>query len=123
MLLTNMKKSNQNFIYLFGLLLILSSCGNNEEIPEPGVFNCDVTTVTFSGTIKNIITTKCAITGCHDGDNGESRNWTVFANVQSNAANIKARTATGTDMPLTGSLTQEQIDQIACWVDQGALNN
>ena len=110
-------------ITLSGFLLILTSCGNNEVLLDPNVFNCDVTTVTYSGTIQNLITTKCAISGCHNGDNGESRNWTVFANVQSNATNIKARTATGDDMPRTGSLTQEQIDMLACWVDQGALNN
>ena len=78
--------------------------------------------VSFSGTIKNIIDTKCAISGCHNGDNGASRNWTVFANVQNNAANIKSLTQSRI-MPQTGSLTQEQIDLIACWVDDGALNN
>jgi len=78
--------------------------------------------VSFAATIQNIITTKCAISGCHNGDNGSSRNWTVFANVQNNASNIKTRTQ-NRSMPQTGSLTQEQIDLIACWVDDGAMNN
>lgn len=80
------------------------------------------TGVSFASQIKPIIDTKCAIPGCHNGDNGANRNWTVFANVKENAANIKTRTG-NRSMPQTGSLTQEQIDIIACWVDDGALNN
>ena len=78
--------------------------------------------VSFEATIKNIIDTKCAISGCHNGDNGADRNWTVLSNIQNNAANVKGFTQSGA-MPQTGSLTQEQIDLIACWVDDGALNN
>lgn len=80
------------------------------------------TGTSYANDIKPIIDTNCAIPGCHNGDNGESRNWTVFANVQNNAAHIKLRTGNKT-MPLTGSLTQDQIDLIACWVDDGAKNN
>jgi hypothetical protein len=77
---------------------------------------------TFSGEIKAIIDTKCAISGCHNGDNGAARNWTVFDNIKAKAAGIKSRTS-DKSMPKTGSLTQAQIDLIACWVDDGALNN
>ncbi|HEY5692394.1 MAG TPA: hypothetical protein VIS49_13125 [Cyclobacteriaceae bacterium] len=80
------------------------------------------TGVSFAAQIQPIINTKCAITGCHNGDNGAARNWTVYDNVKTNAANIKTRTGNGS-MPLNGSLTQEQINLIACWVDDGALNN
>ncbi|MFZ1806441.1 MAG: hypothetical protein WAU36_04435 [Cyclobacteriaceae bacterium] len=80
------------------------------------------TGVSFSAQIKPIINTKCALSGCHNGDNGASRNWTVFSNVKSNAANIKTRTG-NRSMPQTGSLTQDQIDLIACWVDDGAKDN
>lgn len=80
------------------------------------------TGVSFSTQIQPIIDTKCAISGCHNGDNGAERNWTVFSNVKANAGNIKTRTENRT-MPLTGSLSQEQIDLIACWVDEGAQNN
>lgn len=80
------------------------------------------TGVSFSAQIKPIIDTKCALSGCHNGDNGANRNWTVFSNVKSNASNIKTRTG-NRSMPLTGSLSQEQIDLIACWVDDGAKDN
>ncbi|HCM77523.1 MAG TPA: hypothetical protein DIS90_14160 [Cytophagales bacterium] len=80
------------------------------------------TGVSFASQIQPIIATKCAISGCHNGDSGASRNWTVFSNVQANAASIKTRTG-DRSMPQTGSLTQAQIDLIACWVDDGAKNN
>lgn len=72
-------------------------------------------------TIKSIIDLNCAISGCHNGDNGANRNWTLFENVKENATNIRARTSNRT-MPPAGNLSQEQIDLIACWVGEGANN-
>ncbi|HRG10860.1 MAG TPA: hypothetical protein PLJ08_19965 [Cyclobacteriaceae bacterium] len=82
------------------------------------------TSVSFQTQISAIIQTRCSLTGCHNGDNGASRNWTVLSNVQTNATNIKSRTG-ARSMPPAGAqqLTQEQIDLIACWVDSGAQNN
>jgi SprB repeat len=80
------------------------------------------TGTSYKTDIQPIIATNCAIPGCHNGDNGSSRNWTVFNNVQANAQNIKTRTG-NRSMPLVGSLTQDQINLIACWVDDGAKNN
>ncbi|MGK7392406.1 MAG: hypothetical protein ACNS60_18775 [Candidatus Cyclobacteriaceae bacterium M2_1C_046] len=80
--------------------------------------------VSYDTQVKPILINNCAISGCHDGSNGASRNWTVFSNVQDKAENIKTRTSNGTMPPEgNGTLTQEQIDLIACWVDDGALNN
>lgn len=82
------------------------------------------TGVSYNSQVKTIITSNCAISGCHDGS-GTSPNLTVFSNVQNSAANIKSRTQSG-EMPPAGSgktLTQEQKDLIACWVDDGALDN
>jgi hypothetical protein len=83
------------------------------------------TGTSFATDIKPILDKSCAISGCHNGDNGASRNWDVFTNVQVNASNIKTRT-TNKSMPPAGSttaLTSNQIKLIACWVDDGAKNN
>jgi hypothetical protein len=83
------------------------------------------TSVSFETDIKPILQANCIKSGCHNGDNGADRNWSVFANVQSSAQDIKTRTG-NKSMPLdiapTG-LPQSQIDLIACWVDSGAQNN
>lgn len=78
------------------------------------------TGVSYETSIKNIIATNCAISNCHNGS--ISPNLTTFANIQSSASRIKVRTA-NRSMPRGRSLSQEQIDLIACWVDDGALQN
>lgn len=75
----------------------------------------------YANSVKTIIDTKCAISGCHISGTGR-QNFSTFATVQNNAAGIKTRTQSG-DMPRSGSLTADEKALIACWVDDGALNN
>ncbi len=80
--------------------------------------------VSYANQIEDIIEASCAVSGCHDGQSGIP-DWNVLGNVQDNAANIKNRTAAGT-MPPSNSgitLTQDEVDAIGCWVDDGALDN
>jgi hypothetical protein len=77
----------------------------------------------YSTQIKSIIDTNCAISGCHVAGGAAPITWTTIENVQSRAGDIKAKTQSG-EMPKGGpKLPQSQIDLIACWVDDGALNN
>ncbi|MEQ8686937.1 MAG: hypothetical protein RIE86_16670 [Imperialibacter sp.] len=76
--------------------------------------------ISFSVSIKPIIETNCAISGCHDGTGNIDYN--NFDNIKLNPSDIKSRTQSG-DMPRNGTLTAAEIDMIACWVDDGALNN
>lgn len=78
------------------------------------------TGISFSSSVQAIITNNCAKSGCHNGSQApDLRN---FSSIQANATNIKRRTA-DKSMPKNGTLTQEEIDAITCWVDDGALNN
>ncbi len=76
--------------------------------------------VSFVQSISPIISTNCAISGCHGGS--QFPDFRVFENIQNNASEIRKRTQSR-NMPQTGSLTQTEIDLIACWIDDGALNN
>lgn len=76
--------------------------------------------ISYSASIDSIIDTNCAISGCHNGS--QFPDFRNFNNVQANAAQIKTLTGNRT-MPEEGSLTQTEIDMIACWVDDGALAN
>lgn len=106
-------------------LIAFQSCVDH-TLPEPEIDPCTVT-VSFVSDIKPIIDTSCALTGCHNGDNGADRNWTVFSNFQTKRANVKDRITrppgTPGHMPAAGSITDDQIQSIVCWVDQGGLNN
>lgn len=72
-----------------------------------------------SESIQNIITENCAISGCHVAETALP-DFTLFASIEANADEIKIRTQNRT-MPQNSTLTQEQIDLIACWVDDGAI--
>jgi len=76
--------------------------------------------ISFKSTIEPIIQTSCAINNCHNGR--QFPDFRQFNNIKANAANIKRLTGNRT-MPQEGMLTPGQIEAIACWVDDGALNN
>lgn len=78
--------------------------------------------VSYTNDIKSILDTNCNTSNCHNGSLGSSRDWRTYATTKSNAEAIKIRTANKT-MPPGVPLTQKQIDQITCWVDDGALEN
>lgn len=73
--------------------------------------------VRFSTDVSPIIAASCAITGCHNG--AQFPDLRVLSNIRANAAMIKKLTGDRT-MPEDGTLTQAQINAIACWVDDGA---
>jgi hypothetical protein len=83
------------------------------------------TGVSYEANIKPLIETRCK--HCHGpGGVKADRDWTSYTNVKAFAAGIKSRTANGSmpaDLAGTGGLPQAERDLIACWVDDGALNN
>lgn len=76
--------------------------------------------ISFANSISPIIEANCAVSGCHSGT--QAPDFRTFKNIKDNAGQIKVLTGNRT-MPQGGSLTQEQINMIACWVDDGAPAN
>ncbi len=70
--------------------------------------------------VEEIINGNCALPTCHGGT--QSPDFRDFENVVNNAANIKARTGNGT-MPPNAVLDPDDVQAIACWVDDGARDN
>jgi len=98
------------------VVIFTNSCAsdNIEELYGP----CDPQQVGFSLVIQPIIQTNCAISGCHVPGTGLP-NFQDVNQIKSNAVEMKKRTRSR-DMPRDGLLSQEEIDQITCWVDSGA---
>lgn len=101
--------------------------GGEHDLVVSDASGCEVqqtvrirTGVSFSASISTIIKNECAVSGCHNGT--RFPDFRVFKNVHDNAGRIKTLTGNRT-MPQGGTLTQEEIDMIACWVDDGALEN
>ena len=107
----------------------LTSGDYQVEIIDQGGCQTSVTVSLGNGTsykdeIIPIIELRCAIADCHDGSDTALPDWTQYVNVEAQSENIKRRTSNRT-MPPPGSqaLTTSEIQAIACWVDDGALNN
>ncbi|SNT30590.1 SprB repeat-containing protein [Ekhidna lutea] len=79
--------------------------------------------ISLSNDIMPLLQAQCTFSGCHNGDNGSDRNWTEKDDVLNKAEGIKSRTQNGSMPRSPGTLTQDQIDMIACWVDDGAQDN
>lgn len=82
------------------------------------------TGISFNASVKSIIETNCAVSGCHVAGTGRA-NFTQFSTIQDNASTIKSHTQSGT-MPPEGSghtLTDSEIQEIACWIEDGTPQN
>ena len=97
------------------------------EVVASDQTGCEVTQQVFvpsgesySNSVQAIIQNNCVSASCHGGN--QPPDFRQFSNVQSSAGRIKATTQSGS-MPPNSSLTQSEIDAIACWVDDGALDN
>jgi hypothetical protein len=80
----------------------------------------DTTGTRWLTDIKPIIVTYCAIAGCHNGISKPDLR--IYEKAKYYADRIKSNTQ-DRSMPFDGTLTQAQIDIIACWVDDGAPEN
>jgi hypothetical protein len=78
------------------------------------------TNTSWSNHILPLMITYCALDGCHDG--GDKPDLSIYSNAKFYANLIKTKTI-DRSMPFEDTLTQEQIDIISCWVDDGALDN
>ncbi len=109
--------------FYLAVLLVIDACVSH-DFPE---YSCN-DSYSFSVNIRPIIENKCAISGCHNGDLGQGLNWTFFQSFHERAESglVKYRVThriMPPDYSPAGPLSQEQINAIACWTDQGSLDN
>ncbi|MCH8904063.1 MAG: hypothetical protein IIA45_09140 [Bacteroidetes bacterium] len=108
---------------LFASMLLVSvSC----KKPDLLIPNCDLSNPTYDSDIKTIIDSYCTGGICHDAGSkrGDFTNYaTMFPFLT--ADKFEERVLVLQDMPRGRSkvLTQEEIDKIQCWVDNGYPEN
>jgi len=105
------------------LLLLFSACTYEYAELNPTQNNDTVDTIavdsiSFASTVFPIIMQNCL--SCHGGF--QPPNLNTHGGIKANASLVKATTS-NRSMPRGGSLTAEEIEKIAQWVDQGAKNN
>lgn len=112
------------------IILTAASCynDNKEELYQNFQNDCDTSNTTYSATINPIITSNCAISGCHAGptpQSGLDLNKVQDLQTIARDGRLMGRItgSAGSIMPPTGKLPQCEIDKIGKWVDNGSQNN
>lgn len=103
-------------------MLISCTWDNAEDLY--GIQDCPDDGVSFAQTIAPIISSNCALSGCHV--NGQQRPaLETYEQIAANAERIMIRTSNGSMPPSSSGkeLTLEEIEAISCWVNNGAPNN
>lgn len=110
--------------------------GGGTVIPPPASVVCSADTVYFQNTVLPIITSNCAMAGCHDAiSHKEGLTLNNYAGIMkivkagnatgSKLVSVISTTDPGTVMPPPpmAKLSTTQIDAIKKWINQGAKNN
>jgi hypothetical protein len=94
----------------------ITGCSVNLSVTIPRAF----TGTSWQNDIRPIIVKSCALSGCHNGDSRSDLR--VYDNAKFYAVSIKSKTR-DRSMPREGTLSQNEINLISCWVDDGAVQN
>ena len=95
-----------------------SSCRNDKaDAPAPTNKDCDSSIVSYCSTIKAIVDANCAVSGCHVSGFA-SGDFSSYPGLKAKASLIKER-VDSKSMPLTGSLSEDEIKKIDEWVING----
>ncbi|MBL0048533.1 MAG: hypothetical protein IPP32_10615 [Bacteroidetes bacterium] len=116
--------------YLFNLLILgiclsLSACYYDVESElYPAVLNtgCDTTAVTYITTIEPIITSTCAISGCHVAG-AQTPDLSNYTGLKGSIDRVSVRAITEKTMPPSGPLSPCNVLELQAWINRGAVNN
>ena len=100
-------------------IFIIASC-KDDEVPSD-----DCTDVKYSTVLAPLIESKCAVASCHDAGslNGD---YTTYALMKANLDSGKVRTRVIDEKTMPSgnvTLTDAQLAQFECWLDDGHPNN
>ena len=118
---------------VFVVSLLLQACVNNKRDQLfPTIGNCDTSGITYSGYIKQVTATKCALSGCHNAATASGgvvlETYAGVKDATSGGRLIGAITHSTGFTPMPEPLGSPQLDactiaKISKWVADGALNN
>jgi hypothetical protein len=80
--------------------------------------SCDGSNPTYNGSIKAILDARCGSASCHP-------DYTSYDGLSGilQSGDFKREVLTNQTMPQGSSLTQDQINKIQCWADNGFPEN
>jgi len=112
------------FTLTLASLFLLNSCTKKVgKLPpkEPEVQTCNVS---FNASVKPVVDLKCVNYGCH-GTGTSNGDFTTYEGIKPLADNgrIKQLVFEDKTMPVNCALTNDELQSIKCWLDNGAPNN
>ena len=83
--------------------------------------------VSYKDQLIPLFNTKCALSGCHNGDSTSVGNFNEYAEIKMRVDNgqFKIKMFDSKSMPPISQppLTSEEYNKLKCWFDAGAPNN
>lgn len=112
------------------LLIILFTNGcyndNQELLYGSQELGCGPVQAKFGADISPLISSKCAISGCHDANaanNPAGVTLQTYAQISAQKNKINTKVVMQKTMPPTGPLLPAEIAKIKCWLEAGGQNN
>jgi hypothetical protein len=123
MFFKNPKSGNKSHFIPISFILLCVFFANGcyyhkEELLNPPV-KCSIVP-TFGTEIFPLIKSKCSIPNCHDATESGGHFFHDYKSIYDAKDHIYLKVVIEKTMPKTGRLTQAEIDQIQCWIDNGA---
>ena len=108
-----------NYLFIFVLTFLVAVSCKKEELQTP---ECDGSNPTYDSEISLIINQNC--THCH-GTNSSNGDFTSYAGMSTviNNGRFEQEVLIDQTMPQNGSLSQDELNTIKCWVENGYPEN
>ena len=106
-----MKKSHFLLLFAFALLAVVA-CNKSKKIQV----SCDGSSPTYNSFVKDVVNSNCI--SCHSG-------YSTFAGLSTITTNGRFEKYVLVDqtMPESGSLSQDVMNKLQCWVNNGFPEN
>lgn len=99
---------------------------DKEELLYPGgnqPVDCTTVAAKFNTDVLPLVTTKCAISNCHDASAAGGQIFKTYAQISAAKDRINTRAVVEKSMPQTGPLLPAEVNILKCWIESGAPNN
>jgi hypothetical protein len=116
-----MKLMKKIFFLLLVGLGIIAACKKKDDLNN---LDCSKISSGYASNIKPIIEGNCLSSGCHNSGS-KNGDFTTYEAIKIKVDNgsFNSRVIQEKDMPLSGSLSIDQLKKIKCWLNSGAPNN
>jgi hypothetical protein len=126
-MILNKRKRNWLIVFIVLVPVIAGSCyRDKEELLYPGstqTVDCATVPATFKADVLPLITSQCAIPGCHDATASGGFIFQNYTQINTAKDLIYTQAVVQKTMPPTGPLLPADVNKLKCWIDGGALNN